>query len=247
MTNIIKADLRRILEKRSVQLILVLCLGLSVFDALWDKHHFWNDFVFTVHQRNLIDGASTIFLGLVLFSAVYADAFRARSLQAIIGHGLSRPMVIAAKILDCAILTIGIYACYFVFQLVLSLATGASLDDFDRTILFFSAVCSAYVVTCCSSLAAAVLFATDNVALSVFAQLALLMIIPFVLELTGTLVFFHNNHIADYYITGFSERAFTGMVLDGSGFGTLLLGTTLYIGLAWLLTFLIFRKKELEL
>ena len=247
MSNLIRADLRRILGKRSFHIILMLVAALALVSVLWDRFHFWNGFVYAAHMSSYITGIGAVLIGVTLFSAVYADEFRACSLQAVIGRGITRGKILIVKIIDCAILTVVVYACFLVFLLLLSLITGAAMDGSDIKILVFSTISAVFVLICATPLAAVVIFATDNIALATFADLALLSIIPLAFELIGMTIIGHNLHLADYTISGFADRAFSGMMLGTGGIGDLFFGALIYIGLAFLLSYLVFRKKELEL
>ena len=91
------------------------------------------------------------------------------------------------------------------------------------------------------------MFATENKALSVFIELLLLVIIPMIFFFINDLPFVYNNRLTSYYITGFADGFYSDMMLFGGGLGRLLLGAVIYLGIAYVLTTLIFTKKELEL
>lgn len=246
MIHLIRADLRRILRKKSFYIALAVAAVLSVLLVLWDRTHLWNGFAFAVHEKNYLLNGSTVILGIAVFSVVYTDEFRAKSMQAAIGRGVTRGRIIAAKIADVIALTAIIYGCFSVFLLLLSLAAGAHMTAADLKILLLTVLMGAYTVICCAPLAAVILYITDNSALAVFIMLLLTTVIPTLSSFLDTRVLFHNAHITHYMIQGFANRAFSDMMLGGNGAATLLLGAVIYLGLALLLSVLAFRRKELD-
>lgn len=247
MISLMRADLRRILNKRSFQIVLGLTAALALSFVIMDRMNFWNGFVFAVNRINSLESTIPLIIGLALFIGVYADEFQSKALQAAIGRGLPRRRLILVKIIDCTVLTAGIFLCFFVFFVLLGLILGAHMTPEDLKILALSTVSGAYTVILCTPLAAVILYATDNTALAVFAELILIAIIPFVLQLFGRVLLIYDFHLDTFYITGFADGFFADMMLRGGGILRLLVGAVLYLGLAYLLSWLVFRKKELDL
>lgn len=247
MIDLIRADLRRILRKRSFLLVLVVSAAIAVLLILWNKaQDVWNGFAFAVSQRAFLKSWSTLLLGIAVFSGIYADEFRARSMQAVIGRGMSRAKVIAAKIIDCTLLTALVYAFFLAFLLLMGHITDARMTPDDLRILVLSAVSGAYIVALCAPAAAITLYRTDNIPAANVTLVVLLAVLPGTLRLMEMTVLFHNLRPTHYYIEGIADRAFSDMLLGGGGILTLAAGAAIYLGLSFLLSLLVFGKKELE-
>lgn len=246
MIHLIRADLRRIVRKKSFLFVALLTALISVLLALWNTRNLWSGFSYAVNQMNFLHGGSTLLLGLAVFSAVYSDEFRARSMQAAIGRGVPRRRIILAKAIDCIALTVLVYACLLAFVLLLGVLLGAHMTAEDVKILVTAACLGAYKLICCAPLAAVILYRTDNDGLAVFLFLVLAAVIPTILQFAGETILFHNLHLSHYYISGFADRTFSDIMLGGNGIGTALTGGIIYLGLAVLLSWLVYRKKELN-
>ena len=122
MISLMRADLRRILNKRSFQIVLGLTAALALSFVIMDRMNFWNGFVFAVNRINSLESTIPLIMGLALFIGVYADEFQSKALQAAIGRGLPRRRLILVKIIDCTVLTAGI-------TLILSLIFAVNMKD----------------------------------------------------------------------------------------------------------------------
>ncbi len=247
MISLIKADLLRILNKRSFQIVLAVTAALVLALVIPDRLKFWNGFVYAVNRINALTTTIPVIIGIASFLGIYADEFQSKSLQAAIGRGMPRRRLILSKIIVCSILTAIVFVVFFVFFVLLGRILGAHMSPEDVKILALATVSGAYIVICCTPLAAILLYATDNTALSVFAELLLISVIPLALEMMGSKPLIHNFHLDSLYVTGFANGFFADMMLTGGGFLRLLAGAVLYLGLAYLVSWLVFRKKELEL
>lgn len=85
-----------------------------------------------------------------------------------------------------------------------------------------------------------------GMALSIFIELLLISVVPMIFVFINQVPFIHNSRITTYYITGFSDGFYSDMMLYSGGAGRLLLGAVIYLGMAYILTALVFCKKELE-
>lgn len=247
MINLIKADLRRILQKKSFLLVIAIVFLMAAGMTVWDRIHLWNGTVYAFRQGNMARNTGVLLIGMALFAGIYVDEFRAGSMKPVIGRGVSRTKVIAAKIIDSTIMTAIVYLVFLLFALIMGLVSGAGMSGQEIKLMCLFVMSGAYMIMCCAPIAAVVLYLTDNSAFATFFMLLLTVILPFAMDLSKSLVLFHNLRIADYYIDGFAGRAVTDMMLTGGGFMTLVLGAALYIGAAFLVSLLVFRKKELDL
>ena len=246
MTALIKADLYRILRKKSLWLTIALAAALFTAIAIAAKLRAGTGFGFVSRENIFTENALPAIFGAAVFIGIYTDEFTAKSMQAAIGRGVSRLRIIAAKIISCFVLTVIICIPAVLYLLLLSVVTGAGLTAADISWLLLTFMKSAYVVALSVPLAAVIIYLTDNRALSVFAAIALLLIIPLFISLLETNVLFHNLHPSRYTIEGFARRGFSDIMLGGSGIGTLIAGFALYTAAAYLLSALVFARRELD-
>lgn len=247
MTSLIGADLRRILRKPAFLAIVFLSAAFSAGTAVWDKNNVWNGFAYAVNQGSLLTGICVLLIGLNIFLSIFSDDFVSGAMKVVVGRGLSREKVILAKVIDCTVLTLLVYAFLTVFQIILGRVLGVELSSEDLTILLLSALSASFQVICCTLWAAVVFFLSDNLPFSTFMDVAFLGIIPIALEMMAGTIFFHNIHINEYYITGFAKRFYSDAMLGGGAILTLLTGIVIWLGISSLLSILIFGKKELDL
>lgn len=246
MISIMSADIRRILHKKSFNVILIILIVHAIYNTVWDKFHVWNGFVFATNTKTVINGIVIFVLSLLILVGVYADEFTSKSMQVVIGRGISRLKYIYIKMLDCIILTVGLFLAYFILVMILSLIFGAHMDGTDIKIIFCTILVNIFVLIWSNTISAFILYASNSIPFAVVVQVVLIGIIPTFISMAGSKVLFHNNRIHDLYITGLANRAFTDMMLGTGGLLPLLIGTVIYLGAGFLLSFLVFRKKEME-
>ncbi|MBR1738204.1 MAG: hypothetical protein IJ736_14545 [Firmicutes bacterium] len=246
MIDLIKADLRRIIGKKSFRRVLETVAVIALLMVFAEKKNDFNGLLYAMNRYNALTNFIALFVGIASFIGIYADEFSAKTLQSVIGRGIPRYKVIAVKLIDCTVLVSCVFFVFWVFFLVLGLLLGAKMNAEEYKMLALAAVCGAYIVICATPIAAAVIFATDNAALSVFIEILIISAVPLVFSLLDNVLFVHNSHIAAYSINGFANEFFSSMVLYGGGVGKFILGAVIYLGLSYIFTVLIAGKKELE-
>ena len=106
MYNYLMTDLRRTARTAALR------GSVGVFGALWAVLVFlWYNPTFTAEQYAAkVTGVLGFFpfvVGLPVFLAVYAEDFRCRTLHTAIGCGVARGCIVAAKLLESALLLLG--------------------------------------------------------------------------------------------------------------------------------------------
>ena len=141
MRNCIKADLRRVQKKVSF----LVCTGIVVFlfllAGLLAK-------ILPLHLGEIQGSAMTMDLyasavlfffplltGIPIFSAVYSDDFKSRSMQTAIGFGLTRPKIIWARFFEGLLLLIETGIIYSVFLVLMDVMNGVSGDNIRKTLI----------------------------------------------------------------------------------------------------------------
>ena len=167
-------------------------------------------------------------------------------MQASIGRGVSRTRIILCKIITCVAVSILIFTCLAVFLCLLGLVMGAKMTARDLAILLLCVLKAAYCTAGYAPIAAVIIYLTDNKALSVFINVVLLLFLPLFLTLLEQSVLFANLHPSRYTLEGFACRGFSDLLLTGRGAGMLIFGFLIHMLIAFLLSTLVFARKELD-
>lgn len=154
--------------------------------------------------------------------------------------------IILCKIIACVAVSLILFTCLAVFQCLLGLVMEAKMSAGDLQILLLYILKTAYCTAGYAPIAAVIIYLTDNKALSVFINVVLLLFLPLLLTMMEKTVLFANLHLSRYTLEGFARRGFSDILLTGSGAGTLLSGFLIHMLIAFLLSTLVFARKELD-
>ena len=143
------------------------------------------------------------------------------------------------------------FVCYLVIALVVfvsAFAANAGLSPTNINYILTGLFTSAYIAMGVVIISAVVLFISNNVALSIFFELILTLILPLVITLLKDVPLIATLHIDRYYLFGVANWAFSDWMLGlvGNAIMVFFLGFVCYVGLATLATIFVFRRKELE-
>ena len=248
MRRLIRADIRRILKKRSVIILFILMLlylGLMVIGSFLAYDH---DLLVAVKALMSRNRMPALVLGLVILFGVYADDFRSMSYSCVIGRGLTRSKLVLAKLLDTVILTAIFYG---IITLVLTAGlklAGCSFTPRLSRAFYMSILISVYKTVGYIALSSMVLYITNNIPLTTISLLLLYIAVPFSAMLFSLNAQVKALHIERLHYAGLADNAFSDFLFGsvGLGIGKLLLGLLVYLGLVLFVTVKIFDKKELE-
>ncbi len=248
MRKLIKADLRRILRKKAIWILLILIiivLPIRTISGLGNVSD--EDFAFAL---KVADGINLfgIVLGLILVLNVYADDFNATTYINTIGRGLSRTKYIMAKFLVVMIVAVAFYMLEGLLAFGLTYVAGVHLNSDE--VLIIVCRCVADIVSIASSVAitSVFFFLTENATLGVLVYLAIVLIIPVAIELVIALPFVQKIHLDRYYMTGALSMMTSDFIMGMTLQGILVLLATIvvYVGIAIAASIIVFRKKELD-
>ena len=247
MRNVIRADLSRIIRKKSLYFVLLLTVAYSVGVTVYAKHINWNSFHFMYQQLGVISTASFLF-GLVIFWSVYADEFKAMSMICAIGRGISRSKVILAKFLNAMILAAASHAAILLVVFATGLAAGAQMDAEEGRILLLTVFNALYKLAGCLTFASLVIYLTSNIPFGIFSFLFFDGIMPSATLLLDLIPAFKKLHINRYLYDSLAGKAYTDFLigLPAEGTALFLLGFLLYVGICVTVIVVFFERKELE-
>ena len=248
MRRLIRADIRRILKKRSVILLFFFSLLYLCFQVMGSYGAYNQDSFVAVQNLMGKMQLPELVLGLVLLFGVYADDFRSMSYSCVIGRGLTRSKLVLAKLLDTVILTSFMYG---IIMLVLTLGLklfGCSFTPRLSKAYYMTFLVAIYKTVGYIALSSMILYITNNIPLSTISLLLLYIAVPF-----SALLFSLNPQVKAFHVerlhyAGLADNAFSDFLFGstGMGIGKLILGLLLYLGLVLFVTIKVFDKKELE-
>ena len=137
------------------------------------------------------------------------------------------------------------------FALVLFLGIRLSplqVTSDEMRFLFIKILVETFLIIGYMTMAAFMLYLTNNVAVSVFSLMGLYFLVNFGLQIANMSPLLRSLHLDRYYLAGLGGSAFTDLVIGNTSAAgmTLLIGGVIYIGGALLVTTLYFTKKELD-
>lgn len=245
MKDLILADTKRILRKPTYRIIAGVALIISLITAIRTKTGVWNAVSFVSGQITW-SALTAILLGISVFLAVYADEFSSNSMQCLIGRGISRFKLLAAKAIDCILVSLVCFFMYWAFNMVLGFILGAHLRAEEIRFFTINVLGEAFTTMGFSTLAAIVLYWTKNTAFSTLVNVLLYFV--------GTLGSFGLNKIPAvkflHLEKGFLDEAMSmygaDIMLGTAGISPMIFKIIRVCVVSLILSYLLFRKKELD-
>lgn len=248
MLNYIVADFYRIFKKKSFYIFLAFCsLGFIAvnFIASGSNYSAENYTVLTVSLLSFVP----IFVGVYVFSAVYTDDLRSKSLQTAIGFGKKRSEIILVKLIDASLLMLVFTILIMAHVLIVPIVFGVTITDPFRQVLLVNVVGS-FIKTIG-------FFAISSIAVFFF-QKSTPATTLFILLSTGTLHMMASMLLTQGFIVNtvgniqpylFTEvtNSIVGYILNGTGdlLSMVLVGFA-YIVVSTGIAIVVFNNKELE-
>lgn len=248
MLNYIRADLHRILRRVPRIVVLVLLYLIAVVATL--------NTVVSNNENSIgfmagVPGAFSLvgaFFGLVEIVGVFADDFRAKTMQVAIGLGVSRPLVVLAKALEYALLAL---LDSFVLMLLLlagGTAAGITLSGDDIYQLAIQAIFAVINVLIPALFTMIPIFYLQGTGLAALIFLVLYIdpaaqILSLFFSTNEIVINLHLNEIPFSAILG---AATTRLTLHTNFPLGQILGLAAYIIVGYVVTVLVFRNRELE-
>ena len=244
MRSLIVSDILRILKKKTYWIVMAIVLVITLFSELGMIKSGFNGM--TAQSTNIRNTGSTI-LGICIFLSVYADEFSSRSMQCMIGRGISRAKLQTAKLIDCVILTLISCAIWAAWVTVLNLIFAAKLQPSYITPIYAAFLVFTFQAIAYGTISAVFLYKSSNVAAATVVDIVLYVVLFEFIDMIATNAPLAPTIIADRIcLTGCINQIYTRIVL-GQQCGWLIAGVCLfYIGGALLISILVFRKRELD-
>lgn len=246
MLNYIRADLYRIRLSIPRALVLILTLIVVTAGLVWRQSNVvWNSVNF-VAAAATIQMISSSILGFFEINFVYTQDFKAKTMQTAIGRGLSRQQVVLAKFLECDLLVLADLIVLLVTCLIFSAATGITLLPEQMSTLVLCVFSQWLSTAICIHVTSIFLFYLQNAgAFSILYLLILLDPPAIILSLTRDVPILASLHLESVTYTNV-VNTFTSQLALRHCNVPMLLGTIFYLVLSYLITCVLFKKRELE-
>ncbi len=246
--NYFKAELYRIFHKKSFY-IFTLVVGLLIGATMVfigtsqgekTKEHF-------IMGTILIDVAAVVVCAIV-FSLVYLDDFKGKTLGTTIAAGQSRPGAVIVKQITGWLISLGLYVFWGGLFFLLSFLLGGGFSAEQTQALIISALGSYTKVMGYQVIAGVFVYWTQNAGISltmvvllssgfIHTILSLALSAPQIMKILGDLTPYLFKNAAENLFMGFQTGLFEG--------GSLVI-VVLYLILPAILTSAVFTKKELS-
>ena len=248
MINYIRADIRRVLHKRSF-------LGaLGTFAVLFAGVvfvYFNPAFTAEMYAAKITSFLSffPLAVGLFVFMAVYADDFKCRSMQVAIGYGISRRRIVLGKLVESMLLLLCAAAVMGVFVIATPIVLGLASNARQMELLAFTVLAEMLRALGYAALSAVAVF---------FSQNAVNGIIVYVLLASKTVYIaltiilgqeFLVNAVGDWTKHLYTAQLYAAgtLLAEGESFGPVLILAVLgYVAIPTVISAASFSRKELE-
>ena len=242
MKNLFRADMRRILRAKS----LYICSVLSILWILWgilreiiNQGENATGYISGV-TKSLGSGLEALLIVFPVFYAVFAHELSSKSMQCVLGHGITRDKLVLTKFLDAAALIVGIYLVITVVVLGCADSSLGISDRQMRQLVIFVWLRGlrhfGYIV-----FSAAIMFLANSASAGIVACVAFSFVFQLVFEL---IEIFTGYSVSDYTFDGMLDWAYDA--IEAGAFPWQLVPAVGYMAAAVIVTILFFRRKEFE-
>ena len=246
INNYLKADLWRI-SKRIPRIICVVVLVViyAVYVFNGSKGDSWNS-VFLMERILRGFSMTAICYGILEFLSVFADDFRAKTMQVAIGAGMKRRHVILTKWLDGILLVMGDLFLTVIVGLVMGTATGVWINGEQLVDLLIRYLGEIIAVAGYFSLSMIVVFYMQSVLIPLIVYLCIsLTVFKTILDYLLDIGELQQWRLSRFLFTN-AKDAFVGRLSAGSFDVKSLIIVLIYIIGGYVISSLLFKKKELE-
>lgn len=246
MLDYIGADVRRVLHKRSFWGVLGAFAGLfGLLVFVYFSPAFTAD-QYVAKITSFLDFFPLI-IGLFVFMSVYADDFKCKSMQVAIGYGMPRERFVLEKLLESALLVLGVTAVMGVLVSAAPVMLGLAPNARHLQRLVFSLAVEMLRAVGYTALATVPVFCTQN---AVNGVIFYVLLASKTVYIALSLILgqeFLVNKVGDLTKYLYTRQLYNGLLVQsGTGLAGVLLAVMGYVVAPTVISILVFRKKELE-
>ncbi len=242
MRNLLRADLKRIFRVGLIYLGLLLALIYISYTVLEGVVNDGSIGLINGVQKSLSGAPIALFIVFPTFYAVFAHELSSKSMQTVLGHGITRDKLIIAKLLDAAILLLCLYLVIIVAALiVINTESAIVLSPQQQVNLIIYIILRwlrhfGYIV-----FSAMIMYISGSTVLGIIACIAFTVVFKLVFNIVE---FFSSLSLYDYTFDGLLDWAYTGIEVGAAPWQ--LLPAVCYLFAALAITTYFFRRKEFD-
>lgn len=241
MFSLIRADLRRILRKKSFLILLVYLAFTEFTHALSNSELPVEEF--TSGIRGHLDGLVMLFITILIYMGVYADDQRSRSIVTLIGRGMRREEVFSAKLIVsilCSSLLFVITMMFLQFDISLM---SIPVTPRQKSLLWMYVLFLIVRSAGCLALSMLALYLTDSAAVGIIVDVFAVILVQLGLQIAKLLL---GYDLSIYSLSGLVEAGF-GNAAVGRAPWQLVPAILIYIAAPVWAAAVLNQKKEMEL
>ena len=242
MRNLLRADLKRIFRVGLIYVGLLLALIYISYTVLEGVVNDGSIGLINGVQKSLSGAPIALFIVFPTFYAVFAHELSSKSMQTVLGHGITRNKLIIAKLLDAAILLLCLYLVIIAAALlVINTESAIVLSPQQQASLIIYIILRwlrhfGYIV-----FSAMIMYISGSTVLGIIACIAFAAIFKLVFNIVE---FFSSLSLYDYTFDGLLDWAYTKVEVGAAPWE--LLPAICYLLAALLITTYFFRRKEFD-
>ena len=209
MRNLLRADLKRIFRVGLIYAGLLLALIYISYTVLEGVVNDGSIGLINGVQKSLSGAPMALFIVFPTFYAVFAHELSSKSMQTVLGHGITRDKLIIAKLLDAAIVLLCLYLVIITVALIV-INTGSAivLSPQQQVNLIIFILLRwlrhfGYIV-----FSAMIMYISGSTVLGIIACIAFTVVFKLVFNIVE---FFSSLSLYDYTFDGMLVWAYTGL------------------------------------
>ena len=242
MRNLLRADLKRIFRVGLIYGGLLLALIYISYTVLEGVVNDGSIGLINGVQKSLSGAPIALFIVFPTFYAVFAHELSSKSMQTVLGHGITRDKLIIAKLLDAAIILLCLYLIIIAAALiVINTESAIVLSPQQQVNLIIYVILRwlrhfGYIV-----FSAMIMYISGSAVLGIIACIAFTVVFKLVFNIVE---FFSSLSLYDYTFDGLLDWAYTGIEVGAAPWQ--LLPAVCYLLAALAITTYFFRRKEFD-
>ena len=242
MRNLLRADLKRIFRVGLIYVGLLLALIYISYAVLEGVVNDGSIGLIKGVQKSLSGAPIALFIVFPTFYAVFAHELSSKSMQTVLGRGITRDKLIIAKLLDAAILLLCL-SLVIITTALIGINTGSAivLSPQQQMNLIIYIILRwlrhfGYIV-----FSAMIMYISGSTVLGIIACIAFTAVFKLVFNIVE---FFSSLSLYDYTFDGLLDWAYTGIEVGAAPWQ--LLPAVCYLFAALAITTYFFRRKEFD-
>lgn len=249
MNNYISADLKRISVRvpRIIALLILFAVEI-IFTLILTKtgEQSITAVGFMAYFGQFTGFVVPVALELIELHAIYADDFKAKTMQIAIGVGVKRRHIVLSKLFEMIILVTTDLILYGLVIVVAATITGLQLQSPHFLMLASYLISNGISIVAYTALAMILIFYMQSTGVGVLLYLLLsLTIANKIFGVILSLGFLETLSLGRFLVTDIISKFYTSLML-GSFHVRSFIGILIYIVISYIATIMLFKKRELE-